>query len=66
MNDSLREATGVWCTDWDAPPAGDVDALFLDGYTAPLITTDRTFLSPRFGYPNVTTTSDIVGCVPGA
>ncbi len=63
VNESLREATGVWCTDWDAPPAGDVDALFADGYTAPLITTDRLLLAPRFGYPNVTTTSEIVGCV---
>ncbi|MEL6892832.1 MAG: hypothetical protein AAFP84_14640 [Actinomycetota bacterium] len=61
----LDQADGVWCTDWDTPPASDVDALFADGYGAPLITENRRFLRPRNGYVNVGPDFVIGGCTPG-
>ncbi len=61
----LDRADGVWCTNWDAPPASDVDALFADGYNAPLITDDRRLLRPRNGYENVGSDVVIPGCTPG-
>jgi len=62
---SLAIADGVWCSDWDAPPASDIDALFADGYQSPLLTTSRRLLRPRNDYPNVLTDAQIVGCTPG-
>ena len=65
FNVSLATADGVWCSDWDAPPASDIDALFADGYQSPLLTTSRRLLRPRNDYPNVLTDAQIVGCTPG-
>ena len=60
----LDQATGVWCTDWDGQ-GGDPNLLFNDAYTSPLITEDRRFLRPRFGYENVGPDFSIGGCTPG-
>ena len=65
FNVGLDAADGVWCSDWDAPPASDVNALFLDGYQSPLLTTSRRLRRPRNDYPNVFTDLQIVGCTPG-
>ncbi len=60
----LDRATGVWCTDWDGQ-GGDPNLLFNDAYNSPLITEDRRFLRPRFGYEIVGPDFPIPGCVPG-
>jgi len=60
----LERATGVWCTDWDSQ-MGDPNMLFNDAFTSPLITSDRRFLRPRFGYENVGSNFSIGGCTPG-
>lgn len=58
---SLSEASGVWCTDWDAPDTFDVAGLFAEGWNAPLETADRKLLS----FPNSGTGLGIAGCTPG-
>lgn len=60
----LSEATGVWCTDWDGQ-GGDPNLLFNDAFSSPLITSNRRFLRPRFGYANVGPDFSIGGCTPG-
>ena len=62
---SLERATGVWCTDWDGQ-MGVPNLLFNDAYNSPLITDDRRFLRPRFGYQNVGPKFSIDGCVPAS
>ncbi len=62
---SLERATGVWCTDWDGQ-MGVPNLLFNDAYNSPLITGDRRFLRPRFGYQNVGPNFSIDGCVPAS
>ena len=61
---SLEEATGVWCTDWDGQMSIP-NLLFNDAFTSPLITSFRKFLRPRFGYENVGPDFPIVGCKAG-
>jgi hypothetical protein len=63
---SLDEASGVWCTDWDAA-SPDPNNLFNDAYNSPLITkaNEERFLSPRFGYENVGSEIEFPGCTPG-
>lgn len=61
---SLAEASGVWCTDWDA--AGpDPNNLFNDAYNSPLITDERRFYFPRFDYWNIDFDIELPGCTPG-
>ncbi|MEO1573714.1 MAG: hypothetical protein AAFU65_02005 [Pseudomonadota bacterium] len=62
FSQSLSEADGVWCTDWDAPDTFDIPGLFAQGWNAPLETADRKLLS----FPNAGTNLGIVGCTPGA
>ena len=59
---SLRAASGVWCTDWDAPDTFDIRALSAEGFSAPLETDDRRLLR----YPNAGTGLGIPGCSVGA
>jgi hypothetical protein len=40
---ALSEAAGVWCTDWDGPPAEDLAAMSAVGYDAPFETRDPLF-----------------------
>ena len=61
---SLDEVDGVWCTDWDGQ-GGDPNRLFNDAYTSPLITDNRSFTRPRFGYDNIGDDIAIPGCTPG-
>ncbi len=58
---SVSEADGVWCTNWDAPPALDIPAMVRDGYDAPLQTKDDMLSS----YANASSDLGIAGCTPG-
>ncbi|MEM7142280.1 MAG: hypothetical protein AAF548_14755 [Actinomycetota bacterium] len=62
---ALDNATGMWCTDWDAPDTFDVAGLFADGYNAPFETDDPFFLRNRLVYENVTPNANLAGCTPG-
>jgi hypothetical protein len=62
---ALRTADAVWCTDWDTPDGFDPAALFADGYSAPMLTSDRFFLRGRNPYPGASPDVAIVGCTPG-
>ena len=59
---ALRAATGVWCTDWDAPDTLDIRALSAEGYAPPLETRNRRLLR----YPFAGTGLGIPGCTVGA
>jgi hypothetical protein len=60
---SLRNADGVWCTNWDAPGTTDVQAIATEGYNAPLLTSNPTFQS----YSKAVTSerAALAGCTPG-
>ncbi len=58
---ALVEASGVWCTDWDAPDSFDIAALAAAGWDAPLETRDPELL----GYVNAGTDLGLPGCSPG-
>jgi hypothetical protein len=58
---SLSQATGVWCTNWNAFTDSQMDALAADSYSAPLQTADSFFS----GYPRVAASVNLVGCTPG-
>lgn len=58
---SLSEASGVWCTDWDAPDTFDIAGLFAAGWSPPLETADRKLLT----YENAGTGLNLPGCTPG-
>ncbi len=58
---SLSEASGVWCTDWDAPDTFDIAGLAAEGWNAPLETADPDLL----GYENAGTNLGLPGCTPG-
>ncbi|HJL03637.1 MAG TPA: hypothetical protein RMH85_29825 [Polyangiaceae bacterium LLY-WYZ-15_(1-7)] len=60
---SLEEAAGVWCTDWDAPPVQDLEAMFADGYGAPFETGDP-WLQSYDGYPGIVGSTGLPGCTP--
>ncbi len=58
---SLREATGVWCTNWNAFTDSQMDALAADSYGSPLQTSDP-FFAP---YAGVVASANQVGCTAG-
>lgn len=59
---ALRDADGVWCTDWDAPPTLDIPGLSAEGFGAPLETSVRPWLR---GYDGASRDIAIPGCTPG-
>lgn len=58
---ALRRASGVWCTDWDAPDQFDIRGLSAEGWEPPLETRDPRLLR----YENAGTDLGIPGCTPG-
>ena len=58
---SLVNATGVWCTNWDAPDSFDIPGLAAEGWDAPLETSDPTLLN----YENAGSNLGIAGCSIG-
>jgi len=58
---SLREATGVWCTNWNAFTDSQMDALAADSYSSPLQTSDPFFSA----YSDVVASANLVGCTAG-
>lgn len=61
FRESVAEASGVWCTDWDAPSIGDLSAMFSVGYDAPLETRDP-WLRAADAYEGVTERTGRPGC----
>eukprot|EP00549_Striatella_unipunctata_P005644 CAMPEP_0118690462 /NCGR_PEP_ID=MMETSP0800-20121206/10127_1 /TAXON_ID=210618 ORGANISM="Striatella unipunctata, Strain CCMP2910" /NCGR_SAMPLE_ID=MMETSP0800 /ASSEMBLY_ACC=CAM_ASM_000638 /LENGTH=273 /DNA_ID=CAMNT_0006588111 /DNA_START=85 /DNA_END=906 /DNA_ORIENTATION=- len=59
---SLGDAGGVWCTNWVGFGNFECDALFEDGYTAPLEVHDEELASYENASPNL----GIRGCTPYA
>ena len=57
---SIREADGVWCTNWDAVSAFDIDAVAADAFNAPLVTSSADLT----GYANARDDVYHMGCVP--
>ena len=54
VNQALRAADAVWCTDWEAPPQTRVDLVWEDAYNAPVESSDYYFqqldqVSPHLG-----------------
>lgn len=64
FNLSLREAAGVWCTDWNAFGATDLSGLVTDAMSAPFEVHDAT-LVPLMPYAGTTTRANLPGCTPG-
>ncbi|MCB9636737.1 MAG: hypothetical protein H6721_31890, partial [Sandaracinus sp.] len=61
FRESIAEAAGVWCTDWDAPSITDLPAMFSAGYDAPLETRDP-WLRAADAYEGVTDRTGLPGC----
>lgn len=64
FNLSLREAAGVWCTDWNTFGATDLTGLVTDAMTAPFEVHDPT-LVPLMPYAGTTNRANLPGCTPG-
>jgi hypothetical protein len=58
---SLREADGVWCTNWDPFTVSQTDALAANAYSAPLQTTVPFLQS----YSGAVASVGKVGCTAG-
>lgn len=61
---SLREAAGVWCTDWNAFGAFDLAELVTDAYDAPFELHDPDLEALR-AYDNSSESVGLPGCTPG-
>lgn len=60
---SLKEADGVWCTDWDGQDSLNFPQIVGDAYHAPLeVHTD--WLGTG-SYANVSSNLNLIGCTPG-
>jgi hypothetical protein len=62
---SLAAADGVWCTDWDAPSAFDLPAMYADGYEAPFETSSAFFTAGAEPYASISPRLGLPGCTPG-
>jgi hypothetical protein len=62
---SIAAADAVLCSDWDTPPALDLDAMFAAGYDAPLETRAPFFTSVPNPHPNLHPELGIGGCTLG-
>lgn len=62
---ALADADAVWCTDWNAPPATDIPALFASGYDAPMRTDAPRFLAGPTPWRGAAPDVSAVGCAPG-
>lgn len=62
---SVAAADGVWCTDWDAPSAFDLPAMYADGYDAPFETTSSFFTDGADPYASISARLGLPGCTPG-
>ncbi|MEO0973705.1 MAG: hypothetical protein AAFX85_11475, partial [Pseudomonadota bacterium] len=65
FSDSLSRASGVWCTDWDAPDTFDIEGLSAQGYAAPFETSAPFFTQAPEAYPDISDSLGLVGCTPG-
>ncbi len=65
FSDSLSRASGVWCTDWDAPDTFDIEGLSAEGYEAPFETSAPFFTQAPEAYPDISPNLNLVGCTPG-
>lgn len=61
---SVRESDAVSCSDWDAPPTTDVDAIVATGWNAPFEATDPFFAGAR-RIPTWTDRTGLAGCTLG-
>ncbi len=61
---ALRDASGVWCTDWDTPPATDLEAMYSDGYNAPF-QSSAVWFGAVDGYQTIDSDLGIMGCTAG-
>ncbi len=59
---ALREASGVWCTDWNAHGLGDLQALVEDAYSAPFQMNDPTLFEAARDHPAASTATGLPGC----
>ncbi|HYX33707.1 MAG TPA: hypothetical protein VE954_11385 [Oligoflexus sp.] len=50
---SNEEASGVWCTDWDAPAMGDFEGLFRTGFKGTFYTDSVTFTDTAERYAGI-------------
>ncbi|MCC6620707.1 MAG: hypothetical protein IT385_05605 [Deltaproteobacteria bacterium] len=64
FNQSLEEAAGVWCTNWNVFGATDLAGIVGDAMSAPLEVHDAT-LVPLMPYTGQTTRANLPGCTPG-
>jgi len=62
---SLREAAGVWCTDWDNVGATNLSGMMNDAYNAPFEVHDETLVPAGPAYEHTTDSAGLVGCTPG-
>ena len=62
---ALAAAGGVWCSDWDAPPVADLDAMTSIGYDAPFESTDPFFTMTIDPVPTLVDATGVAGCTPG-
>lgn len=61
---SVRESDAVSCSDWDAPPTTDVDAIVATGWSAPFESRDPFFAGAR-RVPTLTSRTGLPGCTLG-
>ncbi|MEM9388603.1 MAG: hypothetical protein AAGA68_26420 [Pseudomonadota bacterium] len=65
FSDALSRASGVWCTDWDAPDTFDIEGLSAEGYEAPFETDAPFFTQAPEPYEGISSDLNLVGCTPG-
>lgn len=60
---SNNEATGVWCTDWDAPAMGDFNAQFREGLDGIFYSDSAMFQAGPGSYPKTLAKFGVNACV---
>lgn len=60
---SLKEADGVWCTNWDGQNSLNFPQIIGDAYNAPM-EVHTEWLSTR-NYANISSNLNLIGCTPG-
>ncbi|MDQ3365231.1 MAG: hypothetical protein M3680_07370 [Myxococcota bacterium] len=61
---AIEAAAGVWCSDWDAPPTGDLAAMTSIGYDAPF-ETKTPYFTTGDRYAGVIDRTGSAGCTLG-
>lgn len=65
VRQSLSEADGVWCTNWDGFRDTQLQEVFSDAYSAPLATEDPWLTDRPDPYARITKDLSLPGCSPG-